>query len=98
MTGASHISMEDMTERVDIASAQTFETFQEQMISKFGQDTFDQGYAVIKEKQNLIFDDNGEEELVQLLTPLFKDTDSCRGFINFCTTYLIVQNMNYDNK
>ena len=60
------------------------------MTSKFGAELFDKGYTVIKDKQNLIFDDNGEEELVQLLTPLFKDVDSCRGFINFCTTYLIV--------
>ena len=90
--------MEDMTEKIDIASAADFETFKAQMVEKFGDETFDQGYALIKDKQNLIFDDNGEEELVQLLTPLFRDTDSCRGFINFCTTYLIVQNMNYDNK
>jgi len=68
------------------------------MCAKFGAETFEEGYKIIKDKQNLIFDDNGEEELVQLLTPLFKDVDSCRGFINFCTTYLIVQNMNYDNK
>ena len=68
------------------------------MVEKYSTDVFEQGYAMIKSKQNLIFDDNGEEELVQLLTPLFKDVDSCRGFINFCTTYLIVQNMNYDNK
>ena len=68
------------------------------MCAKFGAETFEEGYKIIKDKQNLIFDDNGEEELVQLLTPLFKDVDSCRGFINFCTTYLIVQNMNYDAK
>ena len=60
------------------------------MVEKYSTDVFEQGYAMIKSKQNLIFDDNGEEELVQLLTPLFKDVDSCRGFINFCATYLIV--------
>ena len=28
------------------------------------------------------------------LNPLFNDADMCSGFINYCTTYLIVQNMN----
>ena len=82
----------------EMAAAEDFESFKEQMVAKFGEETFEEGYELIKDKQNLIFDDNGEDELVQLLTPLFKDVDSCRGFINFCTTYLIVQNMNYDNK
>ena len=91
----NYAELEDLKE---MAAAEDFESFKQQMVAKFGEETFEEGYELIKDKQNLIFDDNGEEELVQLLTPLFKDVDSCRGFINFCTTYLIVQNMNYDNK
>ena len=94
----SHADLiQEFNDKIDMASSQDFESFQASMVEKYGDEAFDQGYAIIKDKQNLIFDDNGEEELVALLTPLFKDVDSCRGFINFCTTYLIVQNMNYAN-
>ena len=34
------------------------------MVEKYGDQVFEKGYAMIKSKQNLIFDDNGEEELV----------------------------------
>ena len=47
-----------------MASAADFETFRDNMIDKFGEDCFEQGYGLIQDKQNLIFDDNGEEELV----------------------------------
>ncbi len=33
--------------------------------------------------------------MVALLSHLFQGKDECRGFINFCTTYLIVQNMQF---
>lgn len=39
--------------------------------------------------------DDGEEKLVKMLNKLFSNEDTIRGFINFCTTFLIVQNMQY---
>lgn len=39
---------------------------------------------------------DGEEKLLKMLNPYFDDDESTRGFINYCTTYLIVQNMNFN--
>ena len=41
--------------------------------------------------------DDGEDQLIGHLSHLFPGRDQCRGFINFCTTYLIVQNMQFGN-
>jgi len=40
----------------------------------------------------LIFSEEGEAVLVNKLRHLFKEEDLIRGFINFCTSYIIVQN------
>jgi len=35
--------------------------------------------------------------MVKLLNGLFEDHETCMSFINFCTTYIIVQNMQFGN-
>ena len=80
-------------EMINISSCD-FPEFKAQMSDKFGGPTFEQGFAIIKQRQQTIFEDNGEETLLALLMPLFPDQDTCRSFINYCTTYLIVQNLN----
>ena len=50
VTGASHVSMEDMTEKIDMASAADFDTFKANMVEKFGEESFEEGYAIIKSK------------------------------------------------
>jgi len=87
---AGNVSKEEM---INISSCE-FPQFKAFMSDKYGQATFDQGFAVIKAHQDLIFEANGEEQLIAQLGPLFNDEDMCSGFINYCTTYLIVQNMN----
>lgn len=60
------------------------------MSEKYGAEVFDQGFAIIKQNQDLIFEENGEQQLIGQLNPLFTQADMCNGFLNYCTTYLIV--------
>ena len=78
---------------INISSCE-FPQFKAFMSEKYGGDVFDQGFAPIKANQDVIFEDNGEQQLTQQLSSLLPDADLCAGFINYCTTYLIVQNMN----
>lgn len=78
---------------INISSCE-FPEFRQFMSGKYGEQVFDQGFAIIQQNQAVIFENNGEQQLVQQLTPLFPDADQCSGFINYCTTYMIVQNMN----
>lgn len=88
MTG--NVSKDEM---INISSCE-FPQFKAFMGEKYGHDIFDQGFGIIKANQDIIFEDNGEQRLMSQLGPLFSDQDLCSGFINYCTTYLIVQNMN----
>lgn len=64
------------------------------MISQYGENQFKQGYEIIKMNRNVLYEDNGEQKLGNMLKGLnFADAEQMKGFINFCTTYLIVQNM-----
>jgi hypothetical protein len=47
---------------------------------------------VISKHKDLIYTEEGEETLVSMLRHLFKSEDVIRGFLNFCTSYIIVQN------
>ena len=80
-------------EMINISSCE-FPQFKQFMSEKYGESVFDQGFAIIRANQDVIFEDNGEQRLTEQLAPLFSDPDLCSGFINYCTTYLIVQNMN----
>lgn len=42
--------------------------------------------------KDLIYSEEGEERLVKMLSHLFASDDLIRGFLNFCTSYIIVQN------
>ena len=73
-----------------------FPQFAEYMSKQYGTAAFKQGFQIVQSQQDLMYAVDGEDRLLQLLKPHFSDEDSARGFINFCTTYLIVQNMNFN--
>lgn len=89
----SEVTQEEM---INITSCD-FADFAAYMSRQYGQAQFAEGFNIVKGKQDLIYQDDGEEQMVRLLGHLFGDQDTCRGFINFCTTYLIVQNMQFGN-
>ena len=64
------------------------------MSKMFGDEQFRQGFDIIQKNRFVAYEYNGEERLQDMLSHLrFADDDAIKGFINFCTTYLIVQNM-----
>lgn len=64
------------------------------MMKQFGATQFTKGYELIKQNKNILYDENGEEQLIKLLKPLgFSDIEQVKAFINYCTTYIIVQSM-----
>lgn len=65
------------------------------MSKQYGAVQYQKGFEIVKSNQDLCYLDDGEDQLVKLLSPLFKNEDQIRGFINFCTTFMIVQNMQY---
>lgn len=78
---------------INISSCE-FAEFEKYMTSQYGEKQFKDGYELIRQNRNIIYQDGGEEMLCEMLAPLgFADLDQLKGFINFCTTYLIVQNM-----
>ena len=80
------LSQDDM---INITSCD-FKEFGDYMSKQYGSTQFEKGFSIVKQNQDLIYMDQGEEQLVQLLRALFHTEDTIRGFINFCTTYLIV--------
>jgi hypothetical protein len=61
------------------------------MIGQYGENQFNGGYEIIKQNRNVLYEDQGETKLASMLTHLkFADEEQMKGFINFCTTYLIV--------
>ena len=71
-----------------------FSEFQQYMVAQYGQQQFVDGFQIIKANRNMVYEDNGDLKLAEMLSHLkFEDNDSLLGFINFCTTYLMVQNM-----
>jgi hypothetical protein len=88
---SSNVTQEEM---INITSC-NFEQFGAYMSKQYGAQQFQQGFDLIKKNQDLIYVDDGEERLVKLLKNMFQTEDTIRGFINVCTTFLIVQNMQY---
>ncbi len=76
-------------------SACEFDEFEKYMSSQYGAAEFKEGWKIIKENRYVLYSEGGgEDQLIKMLNHLkFADNDSLKGFINFCTTYLIVQNM-----
>ena len=61
------------------------------MVAQYGQQQFVEGFQIIKTNRNMVYEDNGDLKLAEMLKHLkFEDNDSLLGFINFCTTYLMV--------
>lgn len=87
----TQVSQEEM---INITSCD-INQFGAYMSKQYGATQFTKGFQIVKSNQDLIYVDDGEEQLVKLLQHLFKNEDLIRGFMNFCTTFLIVQNMQY---
>jgi len=79
-------------EMINITSC-NFNEFSAYMAKQYGNAQFNEGFTVIKNNQALMYEENGEEQLIAMLENHFADSDTAKRFINFCTTYLIVQNM-----
>lgn len=79
-------------EMINITSCD-FKEFSAYMVKNYGDHAFNDGFKTIKTYQSMIYEENGEEKLIDMLKHLFSDVDSCKRFLNFCTTFLIVQNM-----
>ncbi len=62
------------------------------MAKQYGEQQFREGFAIISRYKDLIYTEEGEEQLVGMMVSIFASEDIIRGFINFCTSYLIVQN------
>lgn len=69
-----------------------FSEFSAHMGTQYGKEAFAKGFEIISKRKELIYTEEGEEQLVGLLRHLFKTEDVIRGFLNFCTSYIIVQN------
>ena len=81
-------------EMINISGCELQE-FQQYMIGQYGNKQFTDGFDMIKSNRNVAYEVNGEQKLMDMLKPLnFQDDEAIRGFINFSTTFLIVQNMN----
>ena len=52
---------------------------------------------MVTKYKELIYTEEGEEQLVSMLKHLFKTEEMIRGFLNFCTSYIIVQNYSQGN-
>lgn len=86
-----HVTQEEM---INITSCD-YREFSNFMRATYGVSAFEKGFKVIKDNFDLIHSEDGEDQLAMMLSALFSDNDSTKGFINFVTTYLIVQNMNF---
>ena len=62
------------------------------MGKQYGDREFGEGFAIVTKYKELIYSEEGEEQLVRFLKHLFPAEDTIRGFLNFCTSYIIVQN------
>lgn len=70
-----------------------FAEFSSHMALQYGKEQFAKGFDIISRNKDMIYSEEGEEQLVGLLRGLFKGADDVvRGFLNFCTSYIIVQN------
>lgn len=87
------VTKEDM---INITSC-SITDFTSYMSKQFGSVQFTEGFKITRTHFDLIYEDDGEERMIVLLAKIFPDKDEARGFINFCTTYLIVQNMQFAN-
>jgi len=59
------------------------------MAKQYGAKQFEEGFKIIRARQDLIYADDGEDQLIAMLAKILH-ADQARGFINFCTTFLIV--------
>ncbi len=64
------------------------------MSNVYGEKQFLEGFEVIKANRDVAYEPNGEQRLLDMLHYLqFSNQEQATSFINFCTTFLIVQNM-----
>lgn len=59
-------------EMINITSCE-FPQFKQFMGDKYGAPQFDQGFAIVKASQDIIFEENGERQLMEQLSSIFPD-------------------------
>ena len=69
-----------------------FSKFSSYMSKQYGEQQFNEGFAIMSKYKDYIYTEEGESKLVKLLRHIFATEDLALGFINFCTSYIIVQN------
>ena len=74
-----------------------FSGFSAHMCKQYGDKQFKEGFAIISKYKDYIYSEEGEEQLVKMLKHLFASEELIRGFLNFCTSYIIVQNYSAAN-
>jgi hypothetical protein len=62
------------------------------MSKQYGAQQFKDGFALITKNKPLIYSEDGEKKLITLLKHIFASEDLLKGFLDFCTSYIIVQN------
>lgn len=92
MSEQSETTTDAQTEEMINLYTCDFAEFANHMAAQYGREQFAKGYDVIQKNKDLIYTEEGEEQLVKMLRHLFKSDDVIRGFLNFCTSYIIVQN------
>lgn len=75
---------------INITSCE-FQEFSAYMSKLYGAVKFKQGFEIVKTNRALVYADDGEDKMIKLLDHLFQTDEQIRGFLNFVTTYLIVQ-------
>ena len=88
--GASQ-GAQDTEEMINLYTCD-FAEFSNHMAAQYGREAFARGFEIISKNKELIYTEEGEEQLVAMLKSMFKGEDVIRGFLNFCTSYIIVQN------
>ena len=64
------------------------------MVKDFGQEIFNPGYQVLKENDQMIYNDEDETQIMKLLNHLkFADEDSLKSFIQLTSSYIMCKNM-----
>ena len=83
-------------EQVDVQDIEIFgldySEFAKKMSDQYGGRQFQEGFALISKHKDLIYTEEGENQLVQMVKRIFGSEELTKGFLNYCISFMIVQN------
>ena len=85
-TASMSVEHRDM---LDLASCGPDE-FEAEMIARFGEEMFAEGFDILKNNKSLIYENEGEGQLEKLLGEFTSDGEKLRLFIDMCCTYMLL--------